>query len=81
MHNQIRLLVPALLTPLLFAADVAVERRGENIDISIGGKPFTTYFVGEAAAKAYLMPLRTAQGLIDYQPFVSGGKRRFRRRP
>jgi hypothetical protein len=78
MSNQIRLLIVVLITPLLFAANVAVERHGQQIDIAVGGKAFTTFFVGEAAAKAYLMPLRTAQGLTISRPFpvgndVSGG--------
>ena len=50
----------------LMAADmpVAFARHGDQIDVSIGGKPFTTYYFGAQSPKPYLHPLRTAQGII-----------------
>src|SRR5204863_3568484 len=43
---------------------VDVHRNGSQIDISIGGKPFTTYYFEAAVAKPYLMPLRSARGTV-----------------
>jgi hypothetical protein len=48
------------------AAGKPVEFRlnGYQIDILIGGHPFTTYYFDPAIAKPYLSPLRSAQGTI-----------------
>jgi hypothetical protein len=43
---------------------VDVQRNGNQIDVTIGGKPFTTYYFDPKVAKPYLMPLRSAQGII-----------------
>jgi hypothetical protein len=43
---------------------VDVQRGSNQIDVSIGGKPFTTYYFDAKVAKPYLMPLRSAQGTI-----------------
>jgi hypothetical protein len=43
---------------------VDIERKGNQIDVSIGGKPFSTYHFDPDVAKPYLMPLRSAQGTI-----------------
>ena len=44
--------------------NVDVHRNGSQIDVSIGGKPFTTYYFEAAVAKPYLMPLRSARGTV-----------------
>jgi hypothetical protein len=44
--------------------NVAVDRKGNQIEVTIGGKPFTTYYFDPVVAKPYLMPLRSAQGTI-----------------
>jgi hypothetical protein len=51
---------------LLVAGDgpVAFVRHDDQIDVSIGGKPFTTYYFGGAAPKPYLYPLRSPEGII-----------------
>jgi hypothetical protein len=56
---------------LLLAADkpVAFVRHGNQIDVSIGGKPFTTYYFGPEAPKPYLYPLRSAEGIIVTRGF------------
>jgi len=56
---------------LLVAGDkpVAFVRHGDQIDVSIGGKPFTTYYFGAAAPKPYLYPLRSAEGIIVTRGF------------
>jgi hypothetical protein len=59
------------LGPLLPGGEQPVEfRQGENqIDVLIGGKPFTTYYFGPGAPKPYLHPLRSAQGTIVTRGF------------
>ena len=56
---------------LLVAGDkpVTFVRHGDQIDVSIGGKPFTTYYVGAEAPKPYLYPLRSAEGIIVTRGF------------
>ncbi len=43
---------------------VNIQRNGNQIEVTIGGKPFTTYYFDPKVAKPYLMPLRSAQGTI-----------------
>src|SRR5271166_2672936 len=52
---------------------VEVNRRGDQIDILIGGKAFTTYCFGPASAKPYLFPLRSAQGTVVTRSFPMVG--------
>jgi Methane oxygenase PmoA len=49
----------------------AVEVRSgkDRIDILVGGRPFTSYYFGSAAAKPYLFPLRSAQGTVITRGF------------
>jgi hypothetical protein len=48
---------------------VDLNRSGDQIDVSIGGRPFTVFHFDPAIAKAYLSPLRTAQGTIVTRRF------------
>ena len=61
-----KLLLAALVCCFSCAAqqNVDVQRNGNQIEVTIGGKPFTTYYFDQAVAKPYLMPLRSAQGTI-----------------
>src|SRR5215831_15269398 len=43
---------------------VELKRQANGIEVSIGGKPFTTYYFGSDSPKPYLRPLRTAQGTV-----------------
>src|SRR5690349_2310782 len=52
--------------------NVDVERKGNQIDVSIGGKPFTTYHFETEVAKPYLMPLRSAQGIVVTRGYPVG---------
>jgi len=52
--------------------NVDVQRRGNQIDVTVGGKPFTTYYFDPAVSKPYLMPLRSAQGTIVTRGFPVG---------
>ncbi len=44
------------------AEPVQFQRQGYEIHVTIGGKPFTTYYFNPEVAKPYLQPLRSAQG-------------------
>ncbi len=55
--------LPGLAVPQC-AEPVKLERSGNQVEVLIGGKPFTTYYFGPAAPKPYLHPLRSAQGTI-----------------
>ncbi len=56
---------------LLVAGDMPVTfiPHGDQIDVRIGGKPFTTYYFGAAVPKPYLYPLRSAEGIIITRGF------------
>jgi Methane oxygenase PmoA len=41
---------------------VELQHNGYQIDVVIGGRPFTTYYFDPVVAKPYLFPLRSAQG-------------------
>lgn len=68
-HNR---RMPQLLTlaillaslPLAATAEVSFVRQANRIEVSMDGKPFTTFFFGPEATKPYLHPLRTADGII-----------------
>jgi len=62
------------LGPSLAGGEQPVElrQRGNQIDVLIGGKPFTTYYFGPESPKAYLHPLRSAQGTIVTRGFPMG---------
>jgi hypothetical protein len=51
------------------AASVKLERSQDKIDVTVDGVPFTTYYFSKDVAKPYLMPLRTASGLIVTRGF------------
>jgi len=43
---------------------VAFVRHGDQIDVSIGAKPFTAYYFSPETPKPYLYPLRSPGGII-----------------
>ena len=43
---------------------VSLTRQGDSIQVAIGGKPFTTYRFDPKIAKAFLQPLRDANGVV-----------------
>ena len=65
-HLAILFVVATLPCRSLRAAGLPVEfqRHGNQIEVLIGGKPFTTYYFGPEAPKPFLHPLRSAQGTI-----------------
>jgi methane monooxygenase PmoA-like len=48
---------------------VKLARHGNEIQIIIGGKPFTTYYFPSEVSKPYFQPLRSAQGTIVTRGF------------
>ena len=77
MLNQIKHLsraitVCSLLPIISLAAPVELKQSSDRIVILIAGKPFTTYYFSPDVAKAYLMPLQTAGGLVISRPFPIG---------
>ena len=48
---------------------VVVKPHGNQVDVLIGGKPFTTYYFSPHVPKPYLHPLRSAEGTIVTRGF------------
>ena len=63
-----------LITPTALGQPQAVSltRNGDTIQVTIGGKPFTTYNFDPKTAKAFLQPLRTAGGVVVTRGFPIG---------
>ncbi len=60
---------PARLLVFSSGEPVEFQHHGYQIDILIGGRPFTTYYFNPAVAKPYLFPLRSAQGTVVTRSF------------
>lgn len=58
-----------LASAAMRAASVELKRGDDQIEVTIDGKAFTTYYFPKDVAKAYLMPLRTPSGVIVSRPF------------
>lgn len=56
-------------TAIWASMPVNLTRNGEQIEVFIGGRPFTTFLIDVAIAKPYLSPLRSAQGTIVTRGF------------
>ena len=65
-HPVFAFAAAGLLTTALPARSEPVQltRNGDSIEISIGGKPFTTYHFESEYSKSFLQSLRTANGII-----------------
>jgi hypothetical protein len=61
-----------ILPAIALTAPVELKQNNDRIAVMIGGKAFTTYYFGSDVAKAYLMPLQTASGLVISRPFPVG---------
>jgi hypothetical protein len=75
-----RLLLQLLLWPLAAGAagpsalrpaaqPVELTRNGNQVEVRIGGRPFTTYYFDPSVAKPYLFPLRSAHGTVVTRGF------------
>ena len=58
-----------LILALPLCAQVKFTQTPGKIEVSIDGKPFTTFFSGGDAPKPYLAPLRSADGLVITRRF------------
>lgn len=59
-----------LVTPLLHGGEaVELKRHGNQVDVLIGGKPFTTYYFNPRIPKPYMHPLRSAGGIVVTRGF------------
>ncbi len=51
---------------------VELTRVGSTIEVTVGGKPFTTYHFESEVAKPYFQPLRSASGTVITRGFPVG---------
>ena len=51
------------------AENVELKRQGTRVDVTIGGKPFTAYYFDPKAAKPYMYPLESADGVVVTRGF------------
>jgi hypothetical protein len=58
-----------VLSSFASGASVQLQRSRNQIEVLVDGKPFTTYYFDPQIAKPYLMPLRTASGVIVTRGF------------
>lgn len=61
-----------LIASLCAGAQVELKRSGNEIEVKVDGKPFTTYYFDPEVAKPYMMPLRTASGVVVTRGFPVG---------
>jgi Methane oxygenase PmoA len=59
----------AACAAIVRGATVKLDRSEHQINVTIEGKPFTTYYFDPEVAKPYLMPLRTASGAVITRSF------------
>ena len=75
MAIDVLFLLPLILSvsPRLRAGEpVRMTRAGFEIEVFVGGKPFTTYYFDPQIAKPYFMPLRSAHGTIVTRDYPAG---------
>src|SRR5689334_6789513 len=65
-NSVLLVLILICFNPCLVGSDNSVKltRHGNQIQVLIDAKPFTTYYFGHEAPKPYMHPLRSAQGTI-----------------
>jgi hypothetical protein len=56
-------------SPLRASESVDVRHTDHQIDVLIGGKPFTTFYFDPKVPKPYLHPLRSAEGIVVTRGF------------
>jgi hypothetical protein len=56
------------------AESVSLTRSGDTIQVAIGGKPFTTYTFDPEISKAFLEPLRDANGVVVTRSLAVGNE-------
>lgn len=65
-HRTVVLAAAAALivSSVACAEQVQLTRKGDAVEVAIGGKPFTTYHFEPEYSKSFLQPLRDANGTI-----------------
>jgi hypothetical protein len=63
---------PLILTNLGYGEPVSLTRHGDTIEVQVAGKPFTTYTFDPNISKAFLEPLRDANGVIVTRQLAVG---------
>jgi hypothetical protein len=59
-----------LLAPALFAGEpVELKQHGNQVDVLVGGRPFTTYYFDSKVPKPFMHPLRSAEGIVVTRGF------------
>ena len=67
----------ALLTAVFGSSawePVELTRAGSTVEVTVGGKPFTTYHFESEVAKPYFQPLRSADGTVITRGFPIGNE-------
>jgi len=54
------------------AESISFVRGTDRIDVTVGGRPYTTYYFSKDIAKPYLMPIRSAAGTVVTRNFPDG---------
>ncbi|HSU32374.1 MAG TPA: PmoA family protein [Bryobacteraceae bacterium] len=65
-------IIGCVFAGVVAAAPVQLKRTGNQIDVLIDGQPFTTYYFSDIVAKPYMMPLRSAAGIVLTRSFPVG---------
>lgn len=69
-RNPLNILIALCTVPVILSAESVQLKPGKDrVDVLIDKRPFTTYYFDRQVSKPYLMPLRTASGLIISRPF------------
>jgi hypothetical protein len=63
MRRALPLLIFLCAGALLAPAQVRFTQRANSVGVEVSGRPFTTFYFGDAAPKPYLHPLFTADGV------------------
>ena len=63
-----------MLPGISHAESVTLTRHGYAIEVEIGGKPFTTYNFDPIISKAFLEPLRDANGVVVTRTLAVGNQ-------
>ncbi len=58
-----KVLVAAALSALALSAQVKITQGKDRIDVTIDGKPYSTFYYGPEVPKPYLWPLRAPSGV------------------